>query len=296
MSKLAMAAVAAGLLILGTGPADAWYRGGGGAWGGGGHWGDGSGQWSASNGHWSGSYNGHTDSGTYGTTAYGTHYATGSYGGAVATNNGSWGAEKNGQYAYGSHYYGGGTYNTGYHPPTVVNSYYGGGCYNCGGWSGGAVAAGAVAGAAVGVAAGAAVASSAYAAGYAAGTVYAALPAGCVYAPIGGAHALPVQRRLVQPGIWGERDLLLRCGGALERKEGQGSALDPQGAERPQLADNQRPGLHPPLDQRAAHRRATSIPKMTRRSNLPPHDILQVEKCRRESEGWNDRTQNARMP
>ena len=44
-------------------------------------------------------------------TAYGTHYATGSYGGAVATNNGHTVAESNGQkYAYGNHYTGTTTY------------------------------------------------------------------------------------------------------------------------------------------------------------------------------------------
>ena len=178
MSKLWMAAAAAGLLVLGTGSAEAWYHGGG-------SWGNGSGHWAASDGHWAGSYNGHTDSGTYGTTANGTHYATGNYGGAVATNDGNWAASKNGQYAYGNHYYG--TTGYGYHPPTVVNQYYGTGCYNCGGWSsGGAAVAGAAVGVAAGVAIGAAATSSAYAAGYAAGSVYAALPAGCIYTPIGG--------------------------------------------------------------------------------------------------------------
>jgi hypothetical protein len=216
MSKRSIAAVAAGLMILGTGPASAWMRGG--YTPGGGHWGS-----AGSDGHWAGDWNGHTgggsygttangthyattdrggsatasdgswssqsasgrtNSGTYGTTAYGTHYATGSYGGTVATNNGNWAAGRNGQYAYGNTYTGAGGY--GYHPPAVVNQYYGTGCYNCGGWgSGAAVAAGAVAGAAVGVAAGASVASNAYAAGYAAGSVYAALPAGCIYTPVG---------------------------------------------------------------------------------------------------------------
>jgi hypothetical protein len=67
----------------------------------------------------------------------------------------------------------------------VVNQYYGTGCYNCGGWSGaGAVAAGVAAGAAVGVAAAtAANANAAAAASYGYGDVYAALPAGCAYAP-----------------------------------------------------------------------------------------------------------------
>ena len=144
MRKLLMATAAAGLLMLGTGPADAWYRGGGGWAAGGAHWG------AAGGGHWA---------------AGGDHYA------------------------YGGYHYGGAGY--GYHPPAVVNHYYGTGCYNCGGWGG---AGAAVAGAAVGVAAGAAIgaaaansaASSAYAAGYAAGSVYAALPAGCIYTPIGG--------------------------------------------------------------------------------------------------------------
>ncbi len=38
-------------------------------------------------------------------------------------------------------------------------------------------------------------------------------------------------------------------------------------------ADDQRPGFHHPFDQCAAHCRPTSIPKMTKCSNLPPHDI-----------------------
>ena len=198
-------------------PAGAWMRGGGDAGGGhygaaagGGHWAAGGyghygsgtygttaggthyattsrgGSAEAGNGSWSAqSASGRTNSGSYGTTAYGTHYATGSYGGAVATNNGHWAGESNGQYAYGNHYTGSTTYAGAYHPPTVVNQYYGTGCYNCGGWSGaGAVAAGAVAGAAVGVAAAtAANANAAAAASYGYGDVYAALPAGCAYAP-----------------------------------------------------------------------------------------------------------------
>lgn len=142
MSKLWMAAAAAGLLIMGSGSAEAWYRGGGGWAAGGGHWG------AAGGGHWAAGGGGH--------------------------------------YAYGGYHYGGAGY--GYHPPAVVNHYYGTGCYNCGGWGGGGGAA--VAGAAVGLAAGAAIgaaaANSAYTAGYAAGSVYAALPAGCIYTPVGG--------------------------------------------------------------------------------------------------------------
>jgi hypothetical protein len=122
------------------------------------------------------------NSGSYGTTGYGTHYATGSYGGAVATNNGHWAAAGgNGGYAYGTHYNGTTPYGGAYHPPTVANQYYGTGCYNCGGWSGGAVAAGVVAGVAVGAATGAAAANANAAAAYVPGTVYAALPAGCGY-------------------------------------------------------------------------------------------------------------------
>jgi hypothetical protein len=70
----------------------------------------------------------------------------------------------------------------------VVNSYYGSGCYNCGGWA----AAGAMAtGAALGAAASSANQANAYNAGFAAGSSYAigeiqaALPAGCVYSPVG---------------------------------------------------------------------------------------------------------------
>jgi hypothetical protein len=202
------------------------YTGGGGRWGAGasdGHWAAGAdghygsgtygttsggthyattsrgGSAEASNGSWSStSASGHSNSGSYGTTAYGTHYATGSYGGAVATNNGHWAGESNGQYAYGSHYEGGATYAGAYHPPAVVNQYYGTGCYNCGGW-GGAAAGVAVGAAVVGVAnananAAAANANAAAAnanaaavrAGYVVGDVYAALPAGCAYNPIGG--------------------------------------------------------------------------------------------------------------
>jgi hypothetical protein len=99
----------------------------------------------------------------------------------VATNDGRWAGESDGQYAYGNHYYGGSTYYGGYHPPAVVNQYYGTGCYACGGWgAAGAVAAGVAVGAAVGAAASA---NAAAAAAYAYGDVYAALPAGCVYAP-----------------------------------------------------------------------------------------------------------------
>jgi hypothetical protein len=213
LTFLAMAAV--GLAAFQAWPADAWMRRGGsydgnrwGAAAGGGHWaaganghyGSGSygtnssgthyatdargGSVEASNGSWaSKSASGQKNSGSYGTTSYGTHYATGSYGGAVARNNGHWGAESGGQYAYGSHYGGTTAYGGAYHPPAVVNQYYGTGCYSCGGWSGAAV----VAGAAVGVTVANANARAAYAANaYAVGDVYAALPAGCGYAPYGG--------------------------------------------------------------------------------------------------------------
>ena len=96
----------------------------------------------------------------------------------------------NGSYAYGTHYYGSTTYSGAYHPPTVTNQYYATGCYNCGGWSAaGAAAAGAAAGVVVGAAIGASAASSAApppVSPYAIGTVYAVLPAGCSYAPVGG--------------------------------------------------------------------------------------------------------------
>jgi hypothetical protein len=217
--KLSLSAIACmTVACLVVHPASAWMRGGGSA--GGGHWGAaaGGGHWAAgadghygsgtygttsggthyattsrggsataSNGSWSStSASGHTNSGSYGTTAYGTHYATGSYGGAVATNNGHVAAESNGQYAYGTRYAGTATYAGAYHPPAVVNQYYGTGCYNCGGW-GGAAARVAV-GAAVGVAAVSAANANAAAphSGYVVGDVYAALPAGCGYSPVGG--------------------------------------------------------------------------------------------------------------
>ncbi len=117
--------------------------------------------------------------------------ATGSYGGAVATNNGHWAGESNVQHAYGTHYAGTTTYAEKplFHPPTAVNQHrHGTGCYNCGGWSGaGAVAAGVAVGAAVGVAAANTANANAAAAAYANGTIYAALPAGCAYTPFNGA-------------------------------------------------------------------------------------------------------------
>ena len=210
--------------LLAVGPASAWYAGGGGYHYSGSYSSSGGqhtattargGTASASNGSWSStSATGRSNSGTYGTTANGTHYATGSYGGAVATNNGHWGAESNGSYAYGTHYYGSTTYSGAYHPPTVTNQYYATGCYNCGGWSAaGAAAAGAAAGVVVGAAIGASAASSAApppVSPYAIGTVYAVLPAGCSYAPVGGQTYLCLQRRLVPPLLRRERALL--CG------------------------------------------------------------------------------------
>jgi hypothetical protein len=171
-------------------PADAWVHSG--AWGG--HASGTAGSWSATGarggtasgggGSWSGTgYRGGTASGGSGSWS-----ATGYRGGTAAGGEGSW----HGTGAYGTTYAGG--YYGGYHPPTVVNHYYGTGCWNCGGWNTcAAVAAGAVAGVAVGAAAAsantAAATSNAYAAGVAAGSapvIYAALPAGCVYSPVGG--------------------------------------------------------------------------------------------------------------
>ena len=57
------------------------------------------------------------------------------------------------------------------------------------------------------------------------------------------------------------------------------------GAVTAKLADDQRPGLHHPLDQRAAHRRTTGIPKITKLATLsPPHDTPNRQR-HRESEG-----------
>jgi hypothetical protein len=68
------------------------------------------------------SISGKTNSGSYDTTAHGTHYATGSYGGAAATNNGHWAAAGGyGGCAYGTHYSGSNTCGGAYHTPTVVN-------------------------------------------------------------------------------------------------------------------------------------------------------------------------------
>jgi len=164
----------------------------------------------AQNGSWSAtSASGKTDYGSYGTTSNGTHYATGAYGGTMAQNGQYWGASKNGEYAYGTTgYHGGGSvsgygsYNGAYHPPATVNNYYGTGCWNCGGWSTvnnsaafvGGVAAGTVVGAAAASAAAANANAAAYApppppvSAYAMGTIYAVLPAGCLYQPSGG-HA-----------------------------------------------------------------------------------------------------------
>ena len=127
---------------------------------------------------------GQTRSGSYGTTANGTRYASGSNGGAVATKNGAWGATRNGQVAYG------GVSGRGYggaYPPAVVNQYYGSGCYNCGGWAGGgaAVTAG-MAGLAAGAALNARAQAEANAQAIAYGTTYAVLPAGCSFGPVNG--------------------------------------------------------------------------------------------------------------
>jgi hypothetical protein len=121
--------------------------------------------------------NGKTNHGTYGTTANGTHYATGAYGGVAASNNG--------RVAYGN-VNGGAYYGGGNHPPAVVNQYYGAGCYNCGGWNGGAVAAGVVAGAVVGTAVAATANANAAAYAYTVGNTYPVLPAACVARPYGG--------------------------------------------------------------------------------------------------------------
>jgi hypothetical protein len=108
----------------------------------------------------------------------------------VATNNGHWAGESNGTYAYGTHYNGTTTYGGAYHPPAVVNQYYGTGCYSCGGWgAAGAAVAGVAVGAAIGATAAnvadANAAAAAATAGYAVGDVYAALPRGCAYDPVG---------------------------------------------------------------------------------------------------------------
>ena len=55
------------------------------------------------------------------------------------------------------------------------------------------------------------------------------------------------------------------------------------------LADDQRPGLHHPLDQSAAHRRTASIPKIAKLANLPPHDIPEPRNAAERREGWQDR-------
>jgi len=235
MNRKVLLLATAGLAIALTLPAGAW-RGGGGFTRGGGHWGFG-----AEGGHWGGSWNVHTasgsygttssgqhyatssrggsmeaqngnwsatsasgktDYGSYGTTANGTHYATGAYGGTMAQNGDYWGASKNGEYAYGTKgYYGGSYYGGAYHPPATVNNYYGTGCWNCGGWStandaGAAFVGGLAAGTVVGAAATSAAVANANAAAYVSpppppvaypiGTIYAVLPGGCLYQPNGG--------------------------------------------------------------------------------------------------------------
>jgi len=157
-----MALAMLGAATLTASPAAAWY-----------HAGNEGGHWHASwggNGSW-----GHAG----GTAGYGWHGTTG---GAV------------GYHGYGYHGYG-------WHQPVVVNHYYGGGCYGCGGW--GAAAAGAAvgvaAGAALGAAATSAATSNAYAAGYAAGSTYAALPAGCAYAPVNGVSYYACNGMWLQP-------------------------------------------------------------------------------------------------
>ncbi len=140
----------------------------------------------AGNGSWGAKgANGYSNSGHYGTTSNGTHYATGSYGGAVATNNGAWAGTKNGQYAYGNTYHGG-------------TAYYGGGngayhppavvnaYYGSGCYNCGGWNGGAVVAAgAVGLAAGAAIGAAAAAPAYAYGTTYAGLPSGCIVSAAG---------------------------------------------------------------------------------------------------------------
>jgi hypothetical protein len=61
------------------------------------------------------------------------------------------------------------------------------------------------------------------------------------------------------------------------------------------LADDQRPGFHHPLDQDAAHRRTTGIPKMTKLSTLSSHDAPQQESCN-ESGNFLLHKQNMCMP
>ena len=145
----------------------------------------------------------------------GSWHAQGAEGGTASGGDGSWNATNrygteatggydkptqvygaNGAYgAYPPHAYGG-SYYGGYHPPATVN-YYGNSCENCGGWSGGAAAAGAVglaAGAAIGASTEAAAteasSAQAYAAGVAAGGggVYATLPPNCQYQAVSGGN------------------------------------------------------------------------------------------------------------
>jgi hypothetical protein len=206
-------------LVLGcTHPAAAWFHAS--HWGGlgAGHW-----SFSRSDGNWSASAFGHSASGTYGRSADGQHWATDAKGGEASAGNGSWSAEQNGHVSSGTygttingtryatgpngavafnggHYIAGGGTWTGFHQPVVVNQ-YGASCYNCGGWAGnGAAVAAGLGGLAVGTAIGAASANAAsanaYAAGAAAGAaataaaygvgdVYATLPPGCAYHPVG---------------------------------------------------------------------------------------------------------------
>jgi hypothetical protein len=214
MKKALMALAALSVAALPLQQAYGWARAG--AWG---HASGGGGSWSASGwrggsasgsgGSWSGSgFRGGSASGGGGSwsgTGYrggtasggdGYWHGTGAYGGTASGGYNSWHATS--AYHPTTGYYGG--YYGGYHPPVVVNN-YGSGCYNCGGWgAGGAVAAGLVGasvGAAVASAATANATANAYAAGvatgaaaansgYIIGDLYATLPAGCSYAPVGG--------------------------------------------------------------------------------------------------------------
>jgi hypothetical protein len=142
----------------------------------------------------------------------GSWSAHSAYGGNASGGEGSWhatgaeGTQASGGYheptqvngAYPHAY--GGTYYSGYHPPTTVD-YYGNSCGNCGGWTGGAAAAAGAMGLAAGAAVGAsetaaneaASNSAAYSAGVATGEgiatppggIYTKLPPNCAYQAVG---------------------------------------------------------------------------------------------------------------
>ena len=158
--------------------------GGGGSWSAQGYRG---GSASGGGGSWSGTtYRGGTASG-----GDGSWHATGAYGGTASGGGGTWHATgAYGSTAYGGYDHYGGSYYSGYHPPTVVNS-YSSGCYNCGGWNTGAAVAAGITGVAAGAVIGAA-SANAYAAGaavqspYVMNDIYPTLPAGCVYSPAAG--------------------------------------------------------------------------------------------------------------